>query len=237
MKRILSLLILCFIFSITGCFDDNKVEGKGTLVVTVNTEATVWSFPQVDSLSTTRYLAYDGDTLYKWQYLLVGGDSTALSSPNSTTNIYNADSTKMKVGTKINAVYLYSAIELDSGNMYVLYSAKSSTNNSQIVISNIKPGSYYIVAFYDYCKGGNVDNLMNRYDRYAIYTDTANAYAGTDNSTPFYDKAQAVIIGEDAPATITLDIKQNWVMGKPKTDSTIENGRYFLTSTDTMPTP
>lgn len=154
-----------------------------------------------------------------------------------------------KEGTLDNHVYLFSAIEQKSDNNPVLRNGESETNNGVITISGITPGTYYVLAFYDYASGGNETNIFNRYDRYALYAETADALTG--NSTPYYDKAGTITIAEDQTVEITLDINEHWVLGKPKADNrdmttpndattaTIEYemGRYYLNDGELIPTP
>jgi uncharacterized protein (DUF2141 family) len=244
-------LILCLLLSVsltTGCLleDGKDEEGTGTIKVTVNTDANIWTYPKSS-------LAYNGAADYKFKYTEVGGDGTLGTLPagyytgatwsdnGGTKNITG------KEGTLKNYVYLFSTIEQKSDNNPVLYKGESSTNGAEITISDIEPGTYYVVAFYDYTSGGNLENILNRYDRYAIYAETSNALSG--NSTPYFDKASIITINEDQTVSITLDIAMNWVIGKPKADNrtdladantatiTFEMGRYFLKDLEAIPTP
>lgn len=205
----------------------------------------IWGYPNGT-------LTYTGASNYRWLYSEVGGDGLVDNLPfgyypeatwcdtTSTKNIAG------KEGTLDNHVYLFSAIEQKSDNNPVLRNGESETNNGVITISGITPGTYYVLAFYDYASGGNETNIFNRYDRYALYAETGGL---TGTSTPYYDKATKVTITEDGTTSIELVINENWVLGKPKadnrTDSADENtatvkyemGRYFLKESDGIPTP
>jgi hypothetical protein len=248
-KSLIFCLMLMSIFYI-GCFDDGE-EGTGTIKVTVNTDTAIWTYPNGT-------LAFSGAADYKFKYTEVGGDGTLPTLPSG---YYTGATWSDNAGTKSiagkegglkNYIYIFSAIEQKSDTNPVLYKGDSTSNGGEITITDIKPGIYYIVAFYDYASGGNVENILNRYDRYAIYSQTADALAG--NSTPYFDKAATITIGEDQTVSIILDINAHWVLGKPKADNrdmttpldsttaTIqyEMGRYFLKTGDnggSLPTP
>lgn len=261
-------LILCLLLSLSltiGCLlDDGKdEEGTGTIKVTVNTSTVIWGYPEF--VSGTNYLVYKDaededptssilDDQYIFRYPRVGGNGntssisteyydttkTGFKVMNNYKNNFVGTDGVSKVGDKKNVVYLFSTIEQKSDNNPVLYKGEIDTNNGTITISDIKAGTYYIVAFYDYASGGNLENILNRYDRYALYADSSDAEVGTANSTPYFDNAATVTIGEDETVEITLDIHENWVMGKPKatyTGGEYEMGRYFLKAGETIPDP
>lgn len=255
MKKGLLFCLLVLTLGFAGCLLEEAKEeaGTGTLKVTVRTTNDIWLYPN----STN---AYNGspDALFGYPY--VGGNANISSLPGngSDPNYYypdtivnsgvKTDSTAnafTSVGTLENYVYIFSALEQKSSDNAVLYNGSSNTNNDIITIENITPGTYYIVAFYDYRTGGEETNIFNRYDRYAIYTDSSNAETGTTNSTPYFDRAASITIGENETVEITLDIyNKNWVLGKPKaTDKTVvpnveyEMGRYFLRTNDYAPVP
>ena len=201
------------------------------------------------------YLAITDDH-YVFRYPTVGGNGKTSSV---STNYYDTSLAGFKVasnykntfvaldensnvvykfGNKRNYVYLFNTLEQKSDNNPVLYNGESTTNGGEITITGIKPGTYYVVAFYDYASGGNVQNILNRYDRYAIYAETVDALTG--NSTPYYDKAGTITIAENATETIALVIHENWVLGKPKatyTGGEYEMGRYYLKEGETIPAP
>lgn len=227
MKKLTRIILICsLIFLQLSCFDDSDSNlPKGTLKVTVNTSADIWDYPKL-AVNGTDYEAYAGDEKYTLQYPDVGD---SIPGENSDTAI-----TESHIGDKINYVYIYSELGSSSRDKPVLYRGTSSSNNSEITINSIAVGTYYVVAFYDYAYGGNRENLLNRYDRYAIYTD--NPFDGTANSTPFVDKAAAVTISENDTLEITLEIKRDWVLGKPNPGSG-GTGRIFLKSNEPIPTP
>lgn len=241
LKGILKILfIILLLLAPFSCFNDGSIPGpKGCLRVTVTTSSDIWGYPQLKDGSTTEYLAYYGDTLYTWQYPEVGGVSTVdPSDPNYDPEMNISNLTipypDNDTGNRINYIYLYSTLGVNSNSEAVKYRGELSSNGT-ITISNIAAGDYYVVAFYDYSYGGNQQNMLNRYDRYAIYTSTDPA-GGTANSTPFQDKASIVTITENSTTEITLDIKRDWVLGKPKVDGG-GTGRVFLQSTEQIPTP
>lgn len=230
-RCILTALLLTLNFS---CLDDDSTTGssgsKGTLNVTVNTSADIWGYPLA---SGTIFLAFSGDTTGFWCYPAVGGDG----NPSDEDSLYNTliTSSTEDLGDRINAVYIYSTLGDSSSSTPVLYKGESADNNGIITIGDIEPGAYCIVAFYDYSGGGNRENLLNRYDRYAIYT-AESPEDSTANSTPFQDRASTVTITGGQTTSVTLDINKNWVLGKPKTSSG-GTGRIFLKSTDPVPVP
>ncbi len=241
MKKSLILCLLLSLLLTSGCvFEDEKKEvGTGIVKVTVNTSAEIWSYPK---LNGANYEAYSGDTSYTWQYTEVCS-SAFDSNPKAASTLASA---LTKFGTLANCVSLYSALGDDAKTPAVVYKGvNSSTNNSVITITGIAPGTYYVVAYYDYSSGNNTDNLLTRYDRYAIYTDSSNGRSAaipyaldtTSNSTMFVDKAAAITIGENQTVEITLQIGRDWVLGKPKPDALSDTGRVFLKSTDPIPTP
>ncbi|MFA5518257.1 MAG: hypothetical protein WDA74_03290 [Spirochaetota bacterium] len=226
MKKIYALLIIVLL-AFSGCFDDGDSDGpKGTLEVKVNTSDIIWGYPKIDP-NTENDCFRDSTNAKNFGYPLVGGE-------NEATKAIEESGKKPQVGDKINIVYLYSELGEQSDYKPVLYKGTASNNNSIVSITGVVTGEYYVVAFYDYRKGGNQENLMNRYDRYAIYTDSSNAEIGT--STPFADKAAKITISEDQTTSITLDIHENWILGKPKVKEG-DTGRIFLQEADGIPTP
>ena len=227
MKKLTGFILACaLVFFQLACFDDSGSDlPKGTLKVTVNTSADIWDYPKL--VSGTNYAAYAGDTSYTLQYYDVGGDSSPGEDSNTVIEVSH-------LGDKINYVYIYSELGDSSRDKPVLYRGTSSSNDSEITINGIVAGTYYVVAFYDYSYGGNRENLLNRYDRYAIYTDSPAG--GTANSTPFVDKAATVTISENGTAEITLEIKRDWVLGKPNLGDG-GTGRFFLKEADGIPAP
>ncbi len=222
MKTTLKHLIIPTLLVLAFACGDDSFRGSGTLSVTVNTSTDIWGYPIVGTAS------YDGDTLNTWQYPAVGGDEYV----NDTIDGVNDDGP----GDRINVVYLYSFLGETSKTNPVLYRGESASNNSAVVIGGIVPGNYYVVAFYDYCGGGNLENILNRYDRYSVYVDSGDAEPGTANSSPFADLGVAVTIKDKETTEITLDIQKNWVLGKPNTGEG-QTGRIFLQSSETIPTP
>jgi len=225
---IIIVLLLTLNFS---CFDDGSTPGpKGTIKVTVNTSTEIWGYPLA---SGTLFLAYSGDTTGYWCYPSVGGDG----DPAGEDSLYNTliTSSTEDQGDKINVIYLYSTLGENASSYSVIYKGESEENNGIITINDIVPGAYYVVAFYDYSGGGNQTNILNRYDRYAIYT-AAEPYDSTANSTPFQDRASAVTVSGNQTVEMTLEIKRDWVLGKPKT-ALGGTGRIFLKSADPVPVP
>lgn len=254
MKKSLIFSLLLFILSFAGCLiEDDAGEKTGTLKIRVITTSDIWGYP-------TAAATYNGapDALFHYPY--VGGNKTLASLPGNgvDANYYypntilaadvqnEAPNTAFSnVGTRENYVYVFSSLAQKSDDNPVLYHGSSDTNNSVITIDDIEAGTYYVVAFYDYRAGGNTENIFNRYDRYAIYAYSADAEAGTFNSTPYFDKAAPVTITFNQTTEIILQINdKNWVLGKPKAtdkvpepDVIYEMGRYFLRTGDYAPVP
>ncbi len=226
MKKITGFILACsLVFPQLACFDDSGSDlPKGNLKVTVNTSADILDYPKL--VSGTDYAAYAGDSTYKLQYPDVGGTSDTEGSEKI---IVSGD-----IGDKINYVYVYSELGDGSRDKPVLYRGTNSSNDSEITINGIVAGTYYVVAFYDYSYGGNRENLLNRYDRYAIHTDSPAG--GTANSTPYVDRAATVTISENDTVEITLEIKRDWVLGKPNLGDG-GTGRIFLKEADGIPAP
>ena len=226
---ILGILLISANFS---CFDGGSTSGpKGAIEVTVTTSADIWNYPKPNG---SDYEAYSGDTLYTWQYSEVGGNDTVNGVEYNLSNQV-VPFPENAIGNKINYIYLYSALTDSANTSPVLYKGSSSVNGSAITITGVEPGEYYVVAFYDYATGGNLENILNRYDRYSIYSATD----GLDgDSTPYKDKATTVTVTANQTKTITLTINRDWILGKPKTVSGGGGvGRLFLQSTDSIPTP
>lgn len=270
MKKSLILCLLLVVISFAGCLiEDPQDEGTGVISVTVNTSANIWGYPEATGATPAYYefsTAVVGTRTGKWRYTEVGGNGIANLSADMK-SLYYPDATWVKttansaisasnIGDKQNYVYLYSALSQDSESNVQVYKFGPAANNT-VIAGSVAPGTYYVVAFYNYNGGGvsggsgDVVNLLNRHDRYAFYTDSANAITG--NSTPYYDKAVAITVGENQTVSLTIDIDENWVMGKPKAgngtsdgaaDNTItyEFGKYFLkygtgsTAQDPIPT-
>lgn len=258
MKKGLLFCLLVLTLGIAGCLLEEAKEeaGTGTLKVTVNTSTAIWTYPLEDPSALTTYYEFAtsvASRTKKFRYDVVGGDNDITDGsvpvsyyPDVTWEDKAASNsiTTAKVGTKTNYVYLFSAIEQKSDNNPVLRNGESDANNGVITISGITPGTYYVLAFYDYASGGNTENIFNRYDRYALYAETGGL-SGT--STPFFDNATTITIAEDQTVEITLDINENWVLGKPKADNrtdpadantatvSYEMGRYFLKDGETIP--
>ncbi len=229
-KSTFIMLILLFAINFS-CFDDGETStSKGILKITVKTSSDIWGFPALKSGSTTDFEAYNGDSLYQWQYPDVGGNG----DPADEESLYNTPISADDIGDKQNIVYLYSTIGEASSTYPVLYKGVSENNNQTIVINDIEPGEYFAAAFYDYSSGGNQENLLNRYDRYGIYTTTAPIDSSC--STPYRDKASSITISKDQTTQITIEIKQNWIIGKPKTTDG-GTGRIFLNSSESIPLP
>jgi len=226
------ILFLLIIFINYSCFDDSGSHSSGstgTLKITVKTASTIWGYPQGDGSGNN--LAYNGDTTGDWLYPETGGDGV----PADEESLWNTDILSADIGDRINVVYLYSELGEKSDSTPVLYKGTSDSNNSVIRIPDIEEGSYYVVAFYDYKTGGVQTNILNRYDRYAAYTES-DSLDGTLNSTPYADKATKVEIKDGDTAEVTIEIRRDWLLGRPKT-SDGGTGRIFLTSGDLVPTP
>lgn len=221
----LMLFILAFVVQLS-CLDDSaETGGKGTLNVTVTTSTDIWNYPL---FSDPVYQAFNGNTDGLWHYPSVGGTDETIDGGNLANELIPST----EVGDKINVVYLYSQLGDNSQSYPVVYKGTSSVRTGVITITDILPGTYYVIAFYDYCGGGAQTNILNRYDRYAIYTNT-NALDGTVNSTPYMDRATSIEINNDN-IEITLEIRGNWILGKPKTTSG-GVGRIFLKEEDGIP--
>jgi hypothetical protein len=232
MKNKIKIAPLALLFFVNfSCFDDGDTfTPKGTLKITVKTSSDIWGFPVLKSGSTTDYKAYNGDGLYQWKYPDVGGDG----NPADEESLYNTPISFDDIGDKKNIIYLYSAIGETSSTYPVLYKGVSENNNETIVVTGIEPGEYFVTAFYDYSSGGNLENQLNRYDRYGLYTTVAPI--DSSNSTPYQDDASTITISGDLTTEITIEIKQNWVLGKPKTTDG-GTGRIFLKSSESIPVP
>jgi len=237
MRKIMNILVFIALLNIS-CFDDNSGSGKsgstGTLKITVKTSSDIWGYPELKSGSTTEYKAYNGDTLYTWQYPETGGN-TVSADPETNLADQSIPYPDDSVGDRVNFVYLFSELGEKSNSTPVLYNGNSDENNSTITISDIEEGAYYIVAFYDYKTGGVQTNVLNRYDRYAVYTDS-DPLDGTLNSTLYADKASKIEIKKGDTVEVVIEIKRDWLLGKPKT-SDGGTGRLFLKSADPVPTP
>ena len=168
MKKIYALLIIALL-ALPGCFDDGDSDGpKGTLEVKVNTSNIIWGYPKIDP-DTENDCFRDSTNAKNFGYPAVGGNKEADKA-------IEEGGKKPQVGDKINIVYLYSELGVDSESTPVLYKGTSSSNNSNITITGVETGEYYVIAFYDYRKGGDQENLMNRYDRYAICRQSSKDY-------------------------------------------------------------
>lgn len=240
LKKAQLIYALFFIISPLSCLDDSgETGGKGVLNVTVNVDTAVWGYPEQTG---SDFIAFDGDTTHLWCYSEVGGDG--LPGGDGEENLsadpiaYDVSGYPIdyEIGDKNIIVYLYSQLGDNAKAYAVLYKGTTDVNGGIVTIGKIAAGSYYIVAFYDYCAGGNQENLLNRYDRYSIYTET-DPIESTANSTVYYDKATAIEITDNTPVNITLVIKKNWVLGKPKTDTSSQAGRKFLVFEESIPTP
>gem|GEM_PF-1078941 len=240
MKNIFSLLVIITVLIIGSC-ENAQDSYNGKVTVTVQTDIDMWGYPQVGhTLANTE--SYD-DKDGTWMYAEVGGAAWDIPGYEDMSVCGEDDAwlddladeaiISTDIGDKINIVYLFGTLAPDINGNYisniqpVLYKGTSSSNNSTITITNIAPGNYYVVAFYDYNSGGKKDNILNRYDRYSIYdNDPANA----DIGTLFADLADTITVNEDSH-DITLSIDQDWVLGKPNTGSG-GTGRIFLRSND-----
>lgn len=114
-----------------------------------------------------------GDTLYMQSGSLTVNATYGGTEPNAT------DPGSTKIGTMKIYVYLYDSLDdstatsggtRDAGYLPIYTGSTSGAvtvgNAADITISNILPGSYYMVVFYDFYKGSNPDNQN---DRYIIY--------------------------------------------------------------------
>lgn len=85
-------------------------------------------------------------------------------------------------GTKIIFVYVYSALtNTDTSRATTAYTVQTDAavtvgTEYTLTINNVTPGSYKVVAFYDYRAG---DNLSNQGDKFEIYDNAADP----DNAT------------------------------------------------------
>jgi len=232
-KKIIVLFSIIFTLLIqTSCLDEEKeTKDTGTLKITVITADDLWGFPEFSGGICTA--SYSGDTSGLWEYPAVGGN------PGDLECLSDQPIPEIEGGDKINIVYLYSQIGSNSKSYPVLYNGSSSGNGGVITIDEIAEGTYYVVAFYDYCSGGNQENVLKRYDRYAIYTASTDPLVKFDtaNSTPYQDHASSIEIKKKETTEITLVVKKDWVLGKPKTDTSENAGRTFLVYTDGIPVP
>ncbi|HOO72760.1 MAG TPA: hypothetical protein PK926_13470 [Spirochaetota bacterium] len=230
MKKIYILMIALLLLNVYACDDSNDEKTyKGKISVTVNTSDELWGFPQIGKTLST---SWDKDGT--WMYPEVGGTYwyTEAAGYTGTCGVDDPDVEDLAdeaigtgdIGDRINVVYLYGTLDEASKDTPVLYRGSSSTNNAVITIKNIAPGDYYVVAFYDYNSGGNRENLLNRYDRYSFYDLET---IGSDNGTPFVNLADTITVNEDTHE-ITLDIHQDWALGRPK--YILDSGRVFMNS-------
>jgi len=164
----------------------------------------------------------------------VGGDGLPVEDGEESLSDDPIPSTE--VGDKDINIYLYEELGDNSKAFPVVRKGSTTVNGGTVTISKIVAGTYYVVAFYNYCGGDNLENRLNRYDRYSIYTET-DPLDSTDNSTVYYDHATAIEITDDTPVDITLVIKRDWVIGKPKTSTSVSAGRKFLVSGEDIPDP
>ena len=226
--RICGLILALLAVINLSCLDDSgDTGGKGVLNVTVNVDTFVWGYPEQ---SDTDFIAFNGDTTYCWLYPDVGGDG----DPVDEESLSDDPIPSTEVGDKDINIYLYEELGDNSRAYAVVRKGSTTVNGGTVTISKIVAGTYYVVAFYDYCEGGNEDNILNRYDRYSIYTET-DPLEG--NSTVYYDHATAIEITDDTPVDITLVINRDWVIGKPKTSTSVSAGRKFLVSGEDIPDP
>lgn len=227
------LLLFVFVFSIhLSCLDDSgETGGKGVLNVTVNVDSKVFEYPMLDG---SNYVTFQGDTSYLWLYPSVGGDGLPGGDGEESLSLDPILSTG--IGDKNIIVYLYSQLGDHSRAYPVLYRGSTTTNGGVATINKIVAGTYYVVAFYNYCGGDNLENRLNRYDRYSIYTET-DPLASTANSTVYYDHASTIEITDNTPVDIVMDIDRDWVLGKPKTNTSTNAGRKFLVYGESIPAP
>lgn len=229
-KKIFILLFLVSLSLQVSCLDDDgDTGGTAVLKIKVNTDTRVWGYPEFDGETCTA--AYEGDTSGLWQYPLVGGGDLEVLSDDPVPYTER--------GTKVNMVYIYEQMGTHSKQYPAVYRGESLENEGVITIEHIVAGTYYVVAFYDYCSGGNKEEMLKRYDRYAIYTTSTEADVtfGNANSTPFRDRATAIEIGDGETVEITMKIDRDWVLGKPKTETSESAGRTFLTYGEEIPVP
>lgn len=107
-------------------------------------------------------------------------------------------------GDKINYVHLYSDIDATSTSNMTLYKEFSVTdNNTATDLTGIAPGDYYIIAFYDYRKGGgDATSKITQGDRYAFYD--------SSDGSPFQSDAMPLTITLEGPNTAAFEIERYW---------------------------
>ena len=203
----ISILVLTITLFCVSCAG----EPGGILIVTVKTADAVWGYPEVNEAQGFGK-SFAEDNTGKWLYPAVG------KGVEEHNNMSDELIGERHIGDQVNYVYLYSDLGNKPTETPVLYKGESSTNNSAIKITGIAEGTYYVVAFYDYASGGNQECKLNRYDRYAFYVESDNALDGTDNSSPYVDHAATISIIDKETVELTLEIRRDWVLGKPPTD-------------------
>jgi len=233
MRKII-LFISAFLLLLVACDGDGGPKGIITVNVTI-----------VDELAgypTDTHTLKSIDT-HLWEYPTVGGegltDTTSdlgdFGEPRGTQeSMYDDDINEP--GNQHVYVYIYGILGTKSNSTAVLYKGESKASGTDHTISvRVEPGEpgalidYYVVAFYNYCGGDNLTNRLNRYDRYAIYNSTS--------PDPYVDNGTTVTVTEESPLTLNMTINADWVIGKPKWSNLGSQGRLFLTSSESLPTP
>jgi len=122
-----------------------------------------------------------------------------------------------EAGTQKNYVYLYQELGAKSNSLPKQYGSSSTLDNTYILIEEVVPGDYYLVAFYDYSGGSKDDNVLNRGDYYSIYNDVSN-------NNPYVEDAIKVTIDENEIQKLEMTLSTTSVLGKDGSG----NGRLFM---------
>jgi len=243
MKKLITLAILIALVGAVGC-DDGGDSGFVSLKVTVTLDPSLNTYPteEYTLLGVTRAEA-SGNVGY-WEYPLVGGtgevdaDGTQDNQANETIKI---ETDEDGMGSKHVLVYLVREVDgltAKSKDLTVVYKGEvaGTTAERVVKIKNIEAGNYYVIAFYDYADGGNQDNRLNRYDRYAIWDgadDVAADVADETSGNAIYDNSipQVVTVVDDVTKEIAMNINKDYVLGQPSwTDNARKSrGRLFYT--------
>ncbi len=236
MRKIFSIIASLSLL-VTACDDENR---HVSLEVTVTLSDELSGYPTVGK--TLASLPASG-TAY-WDYPTVGGDAIPGNYPQDYSdqgeedNESNHPIESAAIGNKHVYVYLYNALGESSKTTAVLYNGESKDTSSAkrtVKVYNVVPGTYYVIAFYNYAFGDKVTNRLNRYDRYAIYDGTDNDPANVNDITggnAILDNAATVEIEDGLTTSIKMNINEHYVLGKPRYENLGGQGRLFYTQAD-----
>jgi len=217
MKKTVLIILTIIAFFATGCDLEDSGGYNGRLKVTVNTnEDYSTEAAKMEGLWQDTSIGLWGHPFYGdiWDYCPHIGEDLIIGNGED------------DIGSKKNFVYLFDKLGYYSKRYPVLYKGTSDVNNSEIEITGIAPGEYYVVAFYDYNGGGNKTNQLNKCDRYRIYAgEKADAEAESEG-TAYVDKAKTIqITEEDDPVqSITLKVDSSVILGKTTLNEENEDG-------------